>query len=145
MGQHQTSSRTYAECPTVDLERGGADDDLDDEPPYLQCRRGLLVSIRKAAPMLPTWRGLLADDSLRCHVYLEISCWDEIHDLEQLLREINDEGKTLASLTVDMEIYTLERALREKFDSYQFKQTNFVKWARKNGPFYLKQIMKEAS
>ena len=91
--------------------------------------------------MLPTWRGLLVDNTLRLHVYLKTSCWDEIHDLEQLLEILTKEGETLNNLTVDMDIYTLERALREKFDYYQFKQTQFVKWARKNGPPYLKKVV----
>jgi hypothetical protein len=139
MGQYQTS-KTYAECPTVDLEKGEEEDD-EEEPPYLQCRRALLLSIKRASPMLSTWRGLLVDNTLRLHVYLKTSCWDEIHDLEQLLDVITNEGDTLNSLTVDMDIYTLERALREKFDYYQFKQTQFVKWARKNGPPYLKKVV----
>lgn len=145
MGQHHTTRTTYTECPTVDLEKGDDAEDggEEEEAPYLQCRRGLLVSIKKTIHMLQTWDGLLMDNSLR-YIYFKpsITCWHEILELKEILICLKREGETLNNLTSPMDIYTLERALREKFDLYQFKQIQFTEWSRKNGTPHLKHIMK---
>ena len=139
MGQEQTTGK-YTECPSVDLERG--DDDSPPPPLYIQCRDQLLGKLERAGGMLQSWDGLLVDHSLRYLMYNpQQSCWDEIKDLRGLLVELGEGGQLLRELEDPWEVYTQERALKEKFDFYQFKLTQLRGWARLAGSPHLKKIL----
>lgn len=147
MGQQQShllllhKQLQYSECETIDLEIAGE----GPLPLYLQCKGELLEQVCKLSPMLQTWDGLLMDTNLRAVVLTgtNMSLWAEMQKLKELLREVIQEATTLAELLEPpMEVFTAERALREKVDLYRFRQTRLLKWVQRHGNPHLKLILK---
>jgi hypothetical protein len=95
--------------------------------------------------MLQTWDGLLLDSNLRGVVLTgtNMSLWSEMHELKELLRSVVQEATRLGELLEPpMDVFTAERALREKVDLYRFRQIRLLKWVEKHGNPHLKLILK---
>lgn len=144
MGQQQQQHR-YTECATVDLEKGEPEEEEGIIPLYLQCKRELLEQICKFSPMLQIWDGLLLDTTLTRTILVGTnnSLWDEMQQLKELLRAVIQEATRLAELLgPPMEVFTTERALREKFDLYRFKQLRLLRWVEKYGNPHLRLVLR---